>query len=228
MPEQLDMDRLFCLFLWSKLEKNCKLCWAHTWDRLLREPWRLCSIRTSFSRNYRRDLNSTRTGGIQQKPSYPSSLRFLRIGLLTEFRGFRLTFRSWILMLASCSAWACWIPATTAWEPTRSLLLGLFLWPKQCMVWGPTPARMCRLPAHLVHHHLGRGQHVVERLGAVEPRVGQDSLDGQPLLWLHLQKPTRSRWWLAGDQPKGMKWEDEGKWNELTLIQAEGGRQWKN
>lgn len=63
---------------------------------------------------------------------YPRSFRFLRIGLLTEFRGFRLTFRSWILMLASCSAWACWIPATTAWEAERgqSKLVSIFL-PKE-------------------------------------------------------------------------------------------------
>ena len=56
----------------------------------------------------------------QWKQSYPSSFRFLRIGLLTEFRGFRLTLRSWILMLANCSAWACWIPATTAWKLRRT------------------------------------------------------------------------------------------------------------
>lgn len=43
--------------------------------------------------------------------------------------------------------------------------------------------------AHLVHHHLGGGQHIVEGLGAVQPRVSQNSLDGQPLLWLHLQQP---------------------------------------
>lgn len=49
-------------------------------------------------------------------PSYPSSFLFLRMGLLTELRGLRLIFRSWILMLASCSAWACWMPATTAWN----------------------------------------------------------------------------------------------------------------
>lgn len=53
-------------------------------------------------------------------PLYPSSFLFLRIGLLTEFRGLRLMFRSWILILASCSAWACWIPATTAWNDTST------------------------------------------------------------------------------------------------------------
>lgn len=76
------------------------------------------------------------------------------------------------------------------------------------------PARICQRPPHLVHHHLGGGQHIVERLGAVEPRVGQDSLDGQPLLWLHLQKPTGSRWWWAGDQCEGMRWEDKRKWKD--------------
>lgn len=55
-----------------------------------------------------------------KRPSYPSSFLFLRIGLLTEFRGLRLMFRSWILILASCSAWACWIPATTAWNNTST------------------------------------------------------------------------------------------------------------
>lgn len=55
-------------------------------------------------------------------PSYPSSFLFLRIGLLTELRGLRLIFRSWILMLASCSAWACWMPATTAWNDTGCYL----------------------------------------------------------------------------------------------------------
>lgn len=48
------------------------------------------------------------------KLTYPSNFLFLRMGLFTECRGLRLTLRSWILMLASCSAWACWIPATTA------------------------------------------------------------------------------------------------------------------
>lgn len=43
--------------------------------------------------------------------------------------------------------------------------------------------------AHLVHHHLGGGQHIVEGLAAVQPRVSQNSLNGQPLLWLHLQQP---------------------------------------
>lgn len=51
--------------------------------------------------------------------SYPRSFRLRRIGLFTEWRGFRLTLRSWILMFASCSAWACWIPATMAWKDKR-------------------------------------------------------------------------------------------------------------
>lgn len=36
--------------------------------------------------------------------NYPSNFLFLRMGLFTECRGLRLTFRSWILMLANCSA----------------------------------------------------------------------------------------------------------------------------
>ena len=51
----------------------------------------------------------------------PRSFLFLRMGLLTEWRGLRLTLRSCILMLASCSAWACWIPATIAWQREREL-----------------------------------------------------------------------------------------------------------
>lgn len=139
---------------------------------------------------------------LHKKQSDPSSFRFLRIGLLTEFRGFRLTFRSWILMLASCSAWACWIPATTAWKEgnNKSLVMctgfkvihSARLYIKSSMLL----QHFCndgRL-AHLVHHHLGRGQHVVEGFGAVEPWVSQNSLNSQPLLGFHLQQPAGSRW----------------------------------
>jgi len=46
-----------------------------------------------------------------------------------------------------------------------------------------------RHSSNLVHHHLGRGQHIVQGFSAVEPGVDQDSLDSEPLLWLHLQQP---------------------------------------
>lgn len=67
----------------------------------------------SFSRHYgclHFDLSKTAL------ESYPSNFLLRRIGLLTEWRGLRLTLRSWILMFASCSAWACCIPATIAWN----------------------------------------------------------------------------------------------------------------
>lgn len=62
--------------------------------------------------------HSCRHLGLSEKAleSYPSNFLLRRMGLLTEWRGLRLTLRSWILMFASCSAWACCIPATIAWN----------------------------------------------------------------------------------------------------------------
>lgn len=77
----------------------------------------------------------------------------------------------------------------------------------------PALTRLCtmlhlKLPAHLVHHHLGRRQHIVEGLGAVEPWVSQDSLNIQPLLWLHLQQPAVSRKGRRMDGKKVQREED--------------------
>jgi hypothetical protein len=62
-----------------------------------------------------------KTGRQTERPTDPRSFLFLRMGLLTELSGLRLMLRSCILMLASCSAWACWIPATIAWQREREL-----------------------------------------------------------------------------------------------------------
>lgn len=66
----MDWNLLFVFV--KKTWTYCKLCFVHKWDQLLREPPRLCSIWIAFSRNYRRDLNPTRIGEIQQSRLTPA------------------------------------------------------------------------------------------------------------------------------------------------------------